>query len=186
MGKSIWVKVFGSSGEQDTDKKFIGYESDAYGLALGIEKNIDEKLSIGLSLGTSAIEVNGDKNADSDIDSYHFGLYGKHNTTEFFIESALSYAVSSIDMKTGSFTPEFNVAWLHEFENSKDDIDYTIAGGTQVHKSEIRAAESDRFKVGLGTGFKINENFDLNVNYDHEFSSDYSSDSISALLSYKF
>ena len=262
-----WMKVFGSSADQDTDKKYDGYDSDSYGVAIGAEITNDKNV-IGFSFGTSTIDVNGDTNSDAEISSYHFGIYGGLKTEAFFVESALSYTTSDIDMKTtnaisalsttadtdaetyglyvgigseielsetmfvvpklgltyshyeqdgytenggirrtfdsydkdslvsdlgakfalkaGALTPEFSVSWLHEFEDSEDNIDYTIAGGTSSYKSNIRAAESDRFKVGIGTGIDCGNNINLSLNYDKEFASDFDSDTFSLTASIKF
>lgn len=56
--RNLWVKPFGSSGEQDTRDGVPGYDVDNYGFVLGYDQVLNDAWTLGGAIGYSDIEAN--------------------------------------------------------------------------------------------------------------------------------
>ena len=95
-----WANVYGQWTTQDADDGFVGYDSDTYGVVLGMDYALSETWLAGLSFGYSSNDLNFDTNAgDGDIDSYFGSLYTGWYHDAFYLESVLTYGSQAYDNK---------------------------------------------------------------------------------------
>jgi hypothetical protein len=89
----FWVGGLYGEGEQDGS----GYEWDTMGALVGADKMFGDFL-LGLSLGYGETDYNEENNeAESDIESTHFGLYARYDFEGFFLTGAASVAWGEAD-----------------------------------------------------------------------------------------
>ena len=95
-----WANVYGQWVGQDADDGFVGYDSDTYGVVLGMDYALSETWLAGLSFGYSTNDLNFDTNAgDGDIDSYFGSFYTGWYDDAFYLESILTYGSQQFDNK---------------------------------------------------------------------------------------
>jgi outer membrane autotransporter protein len=95
-----WANVFGQWTSQDADDGFVGYDSDTYGVVLGMDYALSENWLAGASFGYSTNDISFDENAgDGDIDSYFGSLYTGWYADAFYLESVLTYGSQEFDNK---------------------------------------------------------------------------------------
>jgi len=95
-----WANVYGQWTTQDADDGFVGYDSDTYGVVLGMDYAFSETWLAGLSFGYASNDLNFDTNAgDGDIESYFGSLYTGWYRDAFYLESVLTYGSQAYDNK---------------------------------------------------------------------------------------
>ncbi len=71
-----WGQVFGAWGESDGDGNAAASERDTQGFLFGVDGALGDGWTLGALAGLSRTQVDSDaRNASSEIDSYHLGLY---------------------------------------------------------------------------------------------------------------
>lgn len=97
-GWSPWVKTFYTKADQDASGGFMGYDYHTWGVNLGIDNAVSQKLLVGAVLGFASSNAETDGNiSEIDADSYQFGLYGSWDEAKFYVDGALMYARNSYD-----------------------------------------------------------------------------------------
>ncbi len=129
-----------------------------------------------------------DKTTKSEV-SYGRALIGSLILSKKFEKydknSLISDLGATVAVQKGMFTPQLSLGWLHEFKTANDQMDYRLASGENL-STDVRSPESNRFKVGVGTGIDFGNDINLSVNYDKSFSQDYNADTFSLTASVKF
>ncbi len=116
-----WLKVFGSDSEMDMRDSVPGYDADASGIVVGIDKTFGD-LTIGAAISVANIDVDGKSiaNSKTDSDQYQGTLYGTMMTESFYINGSLAYGHASSDTSrngldgvvTGSYDTDIFAASL--------------------------------------------------------------------------
>jgi outer membrane autotransporter protein len=105
----VWVKTFGSLGEQRNKDSIAGFDIKTYGLGIGYDKEYKEDQIIGLAaFYTNAdVETNG-VNHNNDVDAYTLALYGSNllNDEKTTIYYQASHTWQKNDSNRGVFTGE--------------------------------------------------------------------------------
>ncbi len=93
-----WMKVFGSTSEMDMRDSIAGYDADASGIVVGIDKTFGD-LMIGAAISVADIDVDGKSIANSSTDSDQFQgtLYGTVMMDSYYINGSLAIARTSSD-----------------------------------------------------------------------------------------
>lgn len=93
-----WMEVFGSTSEMDMRDSIPGYDADASGLVVGIDKTFGD-LMIGAAISVANIDVDGKSiaNSTTDSDQYQGTLYGTMMLDSYYISGTLAYAHTSSD-----------------------------------------------------------------------------------------
>ncbi len=92
---NLWIKTFGSWGNQDNKSGVSGYDATTYGFITGTDKDIDDKtrLGVGVSYFNSKLKSNGGNN-QANIDSFlgvFYGNYSLANKTDINAQIAAGY-----------------------------------------------------------------------------------------------
>ena len=94
----LWLESFGQWSHQDQDSGFVGYDSDAYGVAIGLDKMFRDRYLVGLGFGYSNTNIDLDQNqGDGEIDSYYGSLYGSYFSEKGYLDGVLSYGRQDYD-----------------------------------------------------------------------------------------
>ena len=87
-------------------------------------------------------------------------------------------------MGAGSFIPELSVAWEHEFDDTRQSVDMSFAGGPSGTDFSVVSAETDRDSalVEVGGKFAIGDTMDAGLYYNGRFNSDYTSNAVTGRI----
>ena len=85
-------------GEQDTTTGFMGYDYDAMGLSIGIDKGVADNMVVGVTLGIAKAEADVDANmGEQDVDTFSMGAYGSWTGDKVYVDGALLFGINSYD-----------------------------------------------------------------------------------------
>lgn len=100
--------------------------------------------------------------------------------------------VSTLGLRLGSelikgVNTELRLGWAHEFGDTDRVMKARfVGGGTATYAFTGVEPEKDSARVGLGLNTDFGHNFNLSIDYDGEFRSDFDGHSVSAMLRYNF
>lgn len=109
----VWLRGLYNYLDRSSTSKTHGFNADTYGVALGIDKEIDNDVTLGLGYAYSQTDVSG-HNRDTDIDTNTAILYGQYKPTNWFINAIASYNWSTYKEK--KYVMSYN-------NNAKYDVD---------------------------------------------------------------
>ncbi len=139
-------------------------------------------------LGLSIATANLDGFTEKDPDNSGAAL-NVHSSNANSVASVLG-ARFTADMAMGSgvFSPVLSVAWMHEFDDTRQEVNMSFAGApsgatfTSVGSNVAR----DSAVVDAGAKFQFNDALDVGLYYNGQFNTDYTSNGVTATLGYKF
>lgn len=94
----VFARGFGVFSEQETSGNRTGYDSDAYGAAIGVDYRLSESTIGGVAFAYTA--NNGDYNESLgglDVKTFRVGPYMTWVRDDFFVDASLSFGSSSYD-----------------------------------------------------------------------------------------
>ena len=91
-------------------------------------------------------------------------------------------------MGEGMFHPVLSVAWMHEFDDTRQSVDMTFDAAPPGADFTVVSAKTSRdsLRVGAGGTFDVGETVDFGLKYDGLFNSDYQSHSLIGSVNFKF
>ncbi len=93
-----WIRGLFNYADMDDTSKAAGFDADTYGTAMGIDKNFDNNIKVGLGYAYSKTDVNG-KGRDWDVKGNTIFAYGQYKPTNGYIKALLAYSHSDYDEK---------------------------------------------------------------------------------------
>ncbi|MBO7244254.1 MAG: autotransporter domain-containing protein [Alphaproteobacteria bacterium] len=97
-GAGLWVQALYNHTKQNATSSSDGFKADSEGLALGVDKEVSDKLTLGLGYGYMQTEVDS-YGREMDVDGHNFFLYGKYQPSQWYLSSVLSYNYSKYSEK---------------------------------------------------------------------------------------
>ena len=101
QGMRVWMEGMGGSSNLDRDGDESGYEHNAWGASVGVEKALQGgTTTIGLSLVASYgdLKVDSVDYAEGDLDTYYVNLYAHHRSGNFHHSFAASVGLSDAEL----------------------------------------------------------------------------------------
>ena len=101
QGMRVWMEGMGGSSNLDRDGDESGYEHNAWGASVGVEKALQGgATTIGLSLVASYgdLKVDSVDYAEGDLDTYYVNLYAHHRSGNFHHSFAASVGLSDAEL----------------------------------------------------------------------------------------
>lgn len=86
----VWIRGLYNYLDKDKSGKTHGFTADTYGVALGIDKEIDNDVTLGVGYAYSQTDVSA-HGRDTDIDTNTAILYGQYKPTNWFVNAVASY-----------------------------------------------------------------------------------------------
>lgn len=93
-----WIRGLFNYADHDGTSKAQGFDADTYGVAMGIDKELDNHVKAGFGYAYSQTDVNGDVR-DTDVDTNTLFVYGQYKPADWYINTALAYSWSDYDEK---------------------------------------------------------------------------------------
>lgn len=184
----LWAQPYGTTVNQGQRNGIDGYDADVYGLLIGGDVQVDEKVRLGLSLGysdTNVVARGSNGLAGSDIEGYNVNLYGSYTEGAWFVDALIGAGWNDTD------TNRFNTITAATNKGSTDGNTYTarVGGGynfdagnnftlTPQGYVQYTNLENDGYReTGLGAvnvgeleNDSLVSSLGLKVAYDHETS----------------
>ena len=175
---SAWIRGLFNKADHESTSKSSGFNADTYGVAMGIDKEInsDTRLGFGYANSQTDIESTG---RDTDVDTNSFFVYSQYKPANWYVNTMLAYSWSEYDetksvmgvnagakydvdtialqsmygyetqFKGHNVTPELGFRYLHINQDA-----YTDKLGTAV-------AENAEDVLTLVAGAKVSKNYTL-------------------------
>lgn len=101
----LWLDAYGLWGDQDDKKRdnwtsggYTGFDFNTYGITLGYDRPVSDRVVAGLSVGYAMTDIDLDDNAgDGDIDSGMVSLYGEYQGERAYLDAVLTYGRMDYD-----------------------------------------------------------------------------------------
>lgn len=93
-----WIRGLYNYADKDGTSKAAGFDADTYGVAMGIDKELDNHVKAGLGYAYSQTDINSN-GRDTDVDSNTLFVYGQYKPADWYINAALAYSWSDYDEK---------------------------------------------------------------------------------------
>jgi len=98
--RNVWGTAFGQWGDQDGDNGYTGFEYNVEGLALGIDRYLNDRLLLGASAAYTYTDVDQDKGrGDGDIEGWIASLYSNYSLDKAYVDGSVSYGQNDYDAK---------------------------------------------------------------------------------------
>jgi uncharacterized protein with beta-barrel porin domain len=109
----IWADTFGQWSDQQGENGYTGFDYNVWGVTLGYDRAVNDRLTLGLSGAYAATDVNLDGNRGSgDIESFSGSAYGSYAHNNLHLEGVLSYGFNSYDNQRNlEIGPITRLAW---------------------------------------------------------------------------
>lgn len=100
LSNAAWMKTFGNWINQDSDGGVSGFDANTYGVAFGMDTDVNESSRAGISVSYANSDVDGSGAGDSkaDIDSFQVTAYTDYTGKNFYTEASLGYAYNKNDV----------------------------------------------------------------------------------------
>jgi outer membrane autotransporter protein len=99
--QNFWIRGFGTSGQQDDDSDYPGYDSESYGFVIGYDMAVGGAWNVGAAFGYAQPELELDESVlqhEIDSDAYQGALYGYwESESETFVDLMGVYGVNQND-----------------------------------------------------------------------------------------
>ena len=92
--RGFWIEGFGRVADRDADNTSVsGYEADVFGVALGVDGNVNENVTIGASFNYANISIDSDGSASetTELDSFQISTYASYETEATFVTGQVGY-----------------------------------------------------------------------------------------------
>lgn len=132
-----WVQGVGFTADQDRRKQTDGYQVNAYGMALGVDRivNTDNNLRVGgaFTYTNSSIDAKGSNKGDSvGLDSYLGSLYASVNMGDWYLNGSL-------------------VAGQHKYDSKRVVVGNVAKGSYDANQFGVNAEAGMPIKTAVGT-----------------------------------
>lgn len=95
-GVKTWVSTLFNHSKLDSTSKTKGFDSDIYGIAFGVDKQIDAKTKIGIGYAYSQTDIDSHRR-DIDVDTHTAILYGEYKPSNWYVNGIATYNWSEYD-----------------------------------------------------------------------------------------
>lgn len=173
-----WIRGLFNYADYDGTSKVQSFDADTYGVAMGIDKELDNHVKAGFGYAYSQTDINGDVR-DTDIDTNTLFVYGQYKPADWYVNTTLAYSWSDyeekasvlgykanadydvdtialqsmygFERKLGAYdlNPEFGLRYMHTSQDG-----YTNDLGSKVHSDD-----SDILTAVAGA--KVAKNYEL-------------------------
>ena len=97
-GAGLWVQALYNHTKQNATSSSDGFKADSEGIALGVDKEVSENVTLGIGYGYMKTDVDS-YGREMDVDGHNFFVYGKYQPSQWYVSSVLSYNYSKYTEK---------------------------------------------------------------------------------------
>jgi len=128
-----WITSYGQFGDYRGKPGQISFRDDAVGLALGVDRRVDERLVISASLGTAYDSIHVDAAGPGDFKALDLGLYAGYAWNNLRLQGVVSYGHSwqtrTRNFAIGDFTNRTEAHYAIDRLEMRAEAEYGIESG---------------------------------------------------------
>ncbi len=95
---TAWVRGLFNKADHESTSKSAGFNSDTYGVAFGIDKELDNNVRAGFGYANSQTDIES-VGRDTDVDTNSLFVYAKYKPADWYVNTMLAYSWSEYDEK---------------------------------------------------------------------------------------
>lgn len=105
---AIWLQTLFNHAKLDDTSKTPGFKADTTGVAMGIEKAINDEVKAGIGYAYNDSEIKSYLRK-TDVDTHTAFVYGEYKPSDWFVNAMMSYNWSDYDEKTATANAKYDV-----------------------------------------------------------------------------
>ena len=175
-----WVRALFSHSDHESTSKASGFDTNSDGVAMGIDKQLDNRTKVGLGYAYSSTDISSGIR-DTDVDTHTAFVYGQYKPANWYINTVVAYNWSDYSEKKAALgfnaNADYDVeSWavqsLYGYEMQLNGYDVTPEAGLRyAHISQ------DGYTDALGTSVAANDSDILTAIVGAKVAKDYAFDS---------
>lgn len=175
-----WVRALFSHSDHESTSKASGFDTNSDGVAMGIDKQLDNRTKVGLGYVYSSTDISSGIR-DTDVDTHTAFVYGQYKPANWYINTVVAYNWSDYSEKKAALgfnaNADYDVeSWavqsLYGYEMQLNGYDVTPEAGLRyAHISQ------DGYTDALGTSVAANDSDILTAIVGAKVAKDYALDS---------
>ena len=173
-----WVRALFSHSDHESTSKASGFDTNSDGVAMGIDKQLDNRTKVGLGYAYSSTDISSGIR-DTDVDTHTAFVYGQYKPANWYINTVVAYNWSDYSEKKAALgfnaNADYDVeSWavqsLYGYELQLNGYDVTPEAGLRyVHikqdaykdSADQRVSANDSDILTGVIGAKVSKNFEL-------------------------
>jgi hypothetical protein len=175
-----WIRALFSHSDHESTSKASGFDTNSDGVAMGIDKQLDNRTKVGLGYAYSSTDISSGIR-DTDVDTHTAFVYGQYKPANWYINTVVAYNWSVYSEKKAALgfnaNADYDVeSWavqsLYGYEMQLNGYDVTPEAGLRyAHISQ------DGYTDALGTSVAANDSDILTAIVGAKVAKDYALDS---------
>lgn len=175
-----WVRALFSHSDHESTSKASGFDTNSDGVAMGIDKQLDNRTKVGLGYAYSSTDISSGIR-DTDVDTHTAFVYGQYKPANWYINTVVAYNWSDYSEKKAALgfnaNADYDVeSWaiqsLYGYETQLNGYDVTPEAGLRyAHISQ------DGYTDALGTSVAANDSDILTAIVGAKVAKDFALDS---------
>lgn len=175
-----WVRALFSHSDHESTSKASGFDTNSDGVAMGIDKQLDNRTKVGLGYAYSSTDISSGIR-DTDVDTHTAFVYGQYKPANWYINTVVAYNWSDYSEKKAALgfnaNADYDVeSWaiqsLYGYEMQLNGYDVTPEAGLRyAHISQ------DGYTDALGTSVAANDSDILTAIVGAKVAKDFALDS---------
>lgn len=149
-----WIRGLFNRADHESTSKASGFDADIYGVAMGIDKQINNAVKLGVGYAYSQADISSGIR-DTDVDTHTAILYGQYRPANWYINTVVAYNWSDYDEKKAALgyradasydVESLGIQSMYGYETKLGEYDLTPEAGLRyAHISR------DGYTDALGT-----------------------------------
>ena len=149
-----WIRGLFNRADHESTSKASGFDADIYGVAMGIDKQINNAVKLGVGYAYSQADISSGIR-DTDVDTHTAILYGQYRPANWYINTVVAYNWSDYDEKKAALgysadasydVESLGIQSMYGYETKLGEYDLTPEAGLRyAHISR------DSYTDALGT-----------------------------------
>ena len=149
-----WIRGLFNRADHESTSKARGFDADIYGVAMGIDKQINNAVKLGVGYAYSQADISSGIR-DTDVDTHTAILYGQYRPANWYINTVVAYNWSDYDEKKAALgysadasydVESLGIQSMYGYETKLGEYDLTPEAGLRyAHISR------DGYTDALGT-----------------------------------
>ncbi|AFJ46449.1 autotransporter domain-containing protein [Shimwellia blattae] len=131
---ALWVETLGGWDKATGTTNATGYRASTYGVLIGADKPVSDKVTLGVAGGVTRSALNGANRAHGDSNNYHLAAYGALQSGALALRGGLAHTWHRIDaerrVKYGAQADKFTASYQATTRQLFSELGYTLSGAS--------------------------------------------------------
>jgi subtilase-type serine protease len=154
--RGVWMYALGTKGDTDSDGNSVGYEDNATGLVLGVDREVSKDWVVGLGGAYTQSNVNFDASADTgEVNTGYVNAYTRYDQDAWTVKGILGYGHSRYDSQR--YVTVNGQTYAPQGDTNGDQVYSSVEGSYDIPLSETASIQP---LAGLNAGWLNRDAYD--------------------------